>query len=44
VEKLACGWCRHIQVTVPAVAAAAITALAVSLSACSSSATTAKTL
>ena len=45
MEKLASGWRRHIiQVTIPAVAAAAVTALAISLSACSSSVSTAKTL
>jgi CubicO group peptidase (beta-lactamase class C family) len=42
VKKLASGWRRHIQVTAPAVAAVA--ALANSLTACSSPATTAKTL
>src|SRR5882757_1761228 len=42
VEKLASGWRRNIQVATPAVAA--VTALAVSLSACSSPVTTAKTL
>ena len=44
MEELPGGWRRHIQVTTPAVAAAAVTALAVSLSACSSPAIRAKTL
>lgn len=44
MEKLASGWRRHIQVTTPAVAGAAAAALAISLSACSSPVTTAKTL
>jgi CubicO group peptidase (beta-lactamase class C family) len=45
VEKLSSsGWCRPIQVSILAAAAAAVTALAVSLSACSSPAITAKTL
>ena len=44
MEKLASGWRRHIQVTTPAVAAAAAAALAISLGACSSPVTTAKTL
>ena len=44
MEKLPGGWRRHIQVTTPAVAAAAVTALAMSLSACSSPAIRAKTL
>ena len=44
VEKLASGWRRPIQVTSPAVAAAAVPALAVSLTACSAPAITARTL
>jgi CubicO group peptidase (beta-lactamase class C family) len=44
VEKLASGWRRHIQVTTLVVAAVAVTALAISLTACSSPATAAKTL
>ena len=44
VEKLSSGWRRSMQVTTPVVAAAAVTALAVSLSACSAPVTTVKTL